>query len=165
VQTHRFTALAALWLACVVAGGAGSGQTTAPDPAVTGVVTSALAAAQAGNIAVLQRQYLPDCTFIDEFAPFVWTGPGAQGAYFASGARMAGATGTSNVEITFTAPKYTYVAGPAAYLVVPLTVTSKVRGKLYQATGSLAFTLRKTRSGWKIASQTWAKATETFSPY
>jgi ketosteroid isomerase-like protein len=162
---RRAAAIAALVSICLSGAAASSAETTSSDRTVTGAVTAALDAAQSGNTAALQREYLPDCTYIDEFAPFVWTGPGSAKAYADSAARMYRETASTDVKASHGAPSFAHVVNGAAYVMVPLIVTAQVHGKPYKATGALAFTLRKTSSGWKISSQTWAKTTESFNPY
>jgi hypothetical protein len=63
------------------------------------------------------------------------------------------------------APKYHYAAGAYAYVVVPLSITSKVDGKPYTESGSVAFTLQLIGGAWKISAQAWAKGPESFNPY
>jgi ketosteroid isomerase-like protein len=128
-------------------------------------VNAVLAAAQTGDVKTMQTQYLPGCTFVDEFAPFFWSGAGSMQAYFMSAAEMYKQTGMTGTKVTRGKPKYAYVSGKNAYVVVPLDVTAQSKGKPYHATGSLVFTLQKTDAGWKIATQTWAKDTESVDPY
>jgi ketosteroid isomerase-like protein len=148
-----------------IMGPAYAGQSAAPDAAVLATVDATLSAAQSGDVKTLREEYLPGSTFVDEFAPFIWTGPGSLDAYFASAGAMYQETKMSDTTVSRSKPSYVYVAGKSAYVIVPLRIKAKVGGKPYAATGSLAFTLQKTDSGWKIASQTWAKATENISPY
>ncbi len=109
---------------------------------------------------------MPSSTIIDDFAPFRWTGVDAIDAYFASYDLMAKETKMTGTKVSDRQqPKYAYVSGPNAYVLMPITVTAKFHGKPYIETGSLAFTLHKTDAGWKIATQTWVKDTETFNPY
>lgn len=158
-------AVMALVVAVVPVSGAYAGQSAAPDAAVLAAVDATLSAAQSGDVKKLREEYLPGSTFVDEFAPFLWTGPGSLDAYFASAGEMYKETQMSDTKVSRSRPRYVYVSGKSAYVVVPLSVMAKVNGKPYTSTGSLSFTLQKTDSGWKIASQTWTKATENINPY
>ena len=135
-----------------------------PDAAVLATVNAALDAAQSGDIKAMQERYLPGCTFIDEFAPFQWSGSGSMAAYFASAAEMYKRTGMAGTKVSRGAPKYVYVTGASAYVVVPLKVTAEMKGKPYRASGTLVFTLQPTDKGWKISTQSWAKDAESIGP-
>ncbi|HEU5398589.1 MAG TPA: nuclear transport factor 2 family protein [Gammaproteobacteria bacterium] len=164
-MTHARMAALALIVALSSPGLALAGQSAMPDAAVLATVNAALDAAQSGDAKAMQAQYLPGCTFVDEFAPFFWSGANSMEAYFASAAEMYKETGMAGTRVSRGKPKYVYVAGTSAYVVIPLKVSAKAKGKPYRGSGSLVFTLRKTDAGWKIASQTWAKDTENINPY
>ncbi len=129
------------------------------------VVDTALNAAQAGDVKTLREQYTDDCTFIDEFAPFLWSGPGALNDYFASAAQVFQETRHTAVTMTKGTPKFVYVTPQSAYVIEPMTEKALVDGRPYSSSGSLVFVLTKQASGWKIRSQTWAKSDESANPY
>jgi ketosteroid isomerase-like protein len=128
-------------------------------------VETALNAAQSGDAKKLMEQYVPGAVFVDEFAPFFWSGPGSMAAYFASAQKMYQETGMSDTAVSHGTPKFSYLGPSNAYVVVPLDVRARLKERRYHATGVLVFALQKTSSGWKIASQSWAKATENINPY
>ena len=136
-----------------------------PKGAVLATVDGALDAAQSGDIKTMRTEYLPDCSFVDEFAPYQWSGPDSMNAYFASAAQMYKQTGMTGTKVSRGSPKYVYATSTSAYVVVPLEVQATVKGTPYRASGTLVFALQRTDAGWKISSQTWAKATENISPY
>ena len=144
---------------------AGAAQTSGPNPQVMATIDAALAAGQSGDIRRLRDQYVPDCTFIDEFAPFLWTGPNAVDGYFASGARMYQETQHGDGKTTVSPPAFVYVSGDRAFVVEPLSGTATVRGKPYSEQGSFAYTLIRIDGRWKITSQTWTKTQESMNPY
>ena len=80
----RLVSIAAAILAAL-ATPAVAAQVSGPDPQVMATVDAALGAGLSGDIGKLRDQYAPGCTFIDEFAPFLWTGPNAIDGYLASG--------------------------------------------------------------------------------
>ena len=141
-----------------IAADAGGG----PEAAVLATVDAALDAAQSGDIKTMRTEYLPNCSFVDEFAPYQWS---SMDAYFASAAEMYKQTGMTGTEVTRGAPKFVYASSTSAYVVIPLDVQAKVKGQPYRASGTLVFALQHTDAGWKISMQTWAKATENISPY
>ncbi len=157
--------LAAVASASALSIGAQAAQVSGPDPEVMATVTAALDAGIAGDIGRMRDQYAPDCTFIDEFAPFLWTGPGALGGYLASGGRMYQETRRRDGKVTLEPPAFVYVSGDSAFVVEPLSGAATVGGKPYVQRGAFAYTLARTAGRWKITSQTWTKASESLNPY
>ena len=152
-------------LAALATSPAAAAQTSGPDPEVMATVQASLDAGQSGDIGKLRDQYAPDCTFIDEFAPFLWRGPHAIDGYFASGYRMYQETQHRDGKTTVKRPAFVYVSGDLAFVVEPLTGTSTVRGRPYRQQGSFAYTLARIDGRWKITSQTWTKSSESRNPY
>jgi hypothetical protein len=162
----NFARLAVLTAATVllVSSGAIAAQSSA-EAAVRAPIAAAIAAGQSGNVKLLRQQYVPSPTIVDEFAPFRWSGANALDAYFVSYGRMVEMTKMSNSNVTMGSPAYTYVAADSAYVLVPITVTASFHGKPYTQKGTIAFTLQRTGSSWKIATQTFVKSAESFNPY
>ena len=158
-------ARAAAALLAALATPAAATQTSGPDPGVMATVEAALKAAKAGDMRAMSEQYAPDCTFIDEFAPFLWAGPNALGGYLASGGRMYQETRHKDGAMTISPPAYAYGSGDHAFVVEPVSGTATVRGRPYEVHGAFAFTLARTEGRWKITSQTWTKSSETQNPY
>jgi ketosteroid isomerase-like protein len=158
--------IAALVLAATVFPIAGTAADThgGAQAAVLATVDAALDAAQSGDIKTMRTEYLSDCSFVDEFAPYHWSGQDSMSAYFASAAEMYKRTGMSGTKVSRGSPKYVYVTSTSAYVVVPLEVQATVKGKSYRASGTLVFALQDTKTGWRISMQTWAKASENIGP-
>ena len=144
---------------------ADAAQTSGPNADVMATVAASLDAGMSGDMRRLRDQYAPDCTFIDEFAPFLWTGPGAIDGYFASGGRMYQETQHIPGKTTVSPPAFVYVSGDHAYVVEPLSGTGTVRGKPYALQGSFTYTLARIDGRWKITSQSWTKTSESMNPY
>jgi len=141
---------------------AGAVADAGPQAAVLATVDAALDAAQSGDIKTMRTEYLPNCSFVDEFAPYQWS---SMDAYFASAGEMYKQTDMSGTKVSRGSPKFVYVNSTSAYVVIPLKVQATVKGQPYRASGTLVFALQDTAAGWKISMQTWAKATENISPY
>ena len=152
-------------VALLAASPAFSTQSTGHDAEVLATVNTALSAAQAGDVAKLREQYAPDCVFIDEFAPFRWSGEHALDDYFASAMRMYQETQHGAVKMTVSPPAYVYVSGDDAYVIEPLSEKATVKGKAYKSAGLLTFTLVRRDHLWKITSQIWSKTRENLNPY
>lgn len=151
--------------AAALAGPALAAQASGPDAEVTATVDAALGAGMAGDLSKLMDQYAPDCVFVDEFAPFLWTGPGAAQAYFMAGFRTYQETGHKNDKPQFGPASFVYVSADRAFVVEPVSGTATVRAKPYASSGSFAFTLARIDGRWKITSQTWTKSHENMNPY
>ena len=151
--------------AMALAGAAAAVPVAGPDPRVVATIQAVIEAGQKGDIASLGRLYAPDCTFVDEFAPFLWTGPGSVSAYFTSGARMYQQTQHKDDRITAGPPAFIYVSDDRAFVVEPLGGTANVGGKPYASRGAYAFSLSRIDGRWMITSQTWTKASESRNPY
>jgi ketosteroid isomerase-like protein len=140
-------------------------QTGGPNAEVTAVVDAALNAPLKGDMGRFRAQYAPDCVFADEFAPFLWTGPGAVDRWAMSGGRMYQETQHRDGKATFGPARYVYVSGDRAFVVEPVKGEATVRGRPYAQDGAFAFSLARIDGRWKITSQTWTKASETSNPY
>jgi ketosteroid isomerase-like protein len=143
--------LAVLTLAAAVLSGSGASATERASAAVLAPVNSFFSAARSGNIALLRKQYMPSSTIVDNHPPFIWSGENAEDAYFAAFGPFAKKVKMTDLKVSIGAAKHLHIAATTAYVVVPVTAASKVDGKPFAEAGLLAFALRKTRSGWKIA--------------
>lgn len=161
-MSRKLLAAVALAAAIFPFAGIAADANAGPRAAVLATVDAALDAAQSGDIKTMRTEYLPNCSFVDEFAPYQWS---SMDAYFASAGEMYKQTGMSGTKVSRGAPKFAYVTSTSAYVVIPLKVQATVKGKPYRASGTLVFALQDTAAGWKISMQTWAKATENISPF
>jgi ketosteroid isomerase-like protein len=158
-------ALGLILFAAALAAPASAAQTRGPEAEVTAVVDAALSAPLQGDMARFRDQYAPDCVFVDEFAPFLWTGPNALDRWLTSGGQMYQETEHRDGKAAFGPPLYVYVRGDRAFVVEPVKGEATIRGKPYAQQGAFAFSLARTGGRWKITSQTWTKASETMNPY
>ncbi len=163
-MNRRLMAAAAAALA-ILAHPALAAQTSGPNGQVQAVVDAAMTAGMAGDVGRMREQYAPDCVFVDEFAPFFWTGPGSLDAYLMSGGGMYQETQHVPGKTTFSPPSYVYMSGDKAFVIEPVSGAGTVRGKPYAQQGAFAFSLARTGGRWKITSQTWTKTGESMNPY
>ena len=63
----------------------------------------------------------------------------------------------SDYFITLGEPLHNNVTGDSAYVVVPATMTFKLRGKQFSNLARSTVALRKEAEGWRIAAWAWAK--------
>ena len=68
--------------------------------------------------------------------------------------------GASGYVVTLGEPRHVNVTADSAYVVLPASMTFKVRGTEITQTGAIfTVALRKLNDGWRLASWAWAKGT------
>lgn len=133
--------------------------------AVMKPINAYISAANTGNFKAFHAQYAPASTFVDEFAPYEWSGTNAQDRYFADFGKTLTTLKMTEAKLVAGTPTYSYVDGSRAYVVLPVSVTAKIAGKPYTESGSMAITLLQSGGVWKISVQCWTKGPENFNPY
>jgi ketosteroid isomerase-like protein len=97
-------------------------------------------------------------SILDGMAPHVWHGPAATEEWYRDVLIEGEQHGASGYHVTLGEPLHANVTGDSAYVVVPATMTFKVRGKQVTQTGAVfTVALRKLAEGWRIAAWAWAK--------
>lgn len=97
-------------------------------------------------------------SILDGMAPHVWHGPTASQDWYRGVLIEGEQHGASDYFVTLGEPLHNNITGNAAYVVVPATMTFKVRGKQVTQTGAIfTVALRKLAEGWRIAAWAWAK--------
>jgi hypothetical protein len=97
-------------------------------------------------------------SILDGMAPHVWHGPTATQDWHRDVLIEGERHGASGYHVTLAEPLHDSVTGESAYVVVPATMTFKVRGKQVTQTGAVfTVALRKLGQGWRIAAWAWAK--------
>jgi ketosteroid isomerase-like protein len=131
----------------------------ADDPMVA--VRKYVDAFNRGDAAAMAATFTGSGSILDGVAPHVWQGPSATQDWYldvlVEGKQHGGASGYF---ITLGEPLHNNVTGDSAYVVVPATMTFRLRGQQITQTGAV-FTagLRKLPVGWRIAAWAWAKGT------
>jgi hypothetical protein len=97
-------------------------------------------------------------SILDGMAPHVWHGPTATLDWYRDVLVEGERHGASEYHVTIGEPLHSNTTGDNAYVVVPATMTFKVRGKHVTQTGAVfTVALRKLAGGWRIAAWAWAK--------
>jgi len=97
-------------------------------------------------------------SILDGMAPHLWHGASATRDWYRDVLAEGEHAGASDYFVTLGVPLHANVTGDAAYVVVPATMTFKVRGKLVTQSGAMFTTaLRRVDGAWRIASWAWAK--------
>ncbi len=92
-------------------------------------------------------------SIIDDFPPHAWQACAAWLNDFNAWAKKNGVT---DGKVTLGDPKHVDITGNRAYVVVPVTFTSKHNGEPTNEAGSmLTLVLQKSTAGWRITAWTW----------
>ena len=99
-------------------------------------------------------------SILDGMAPHVWRGPTASQDWYRDVLIEGEQHGASDYFVTLGEPLHNNITGDSAYVVVPATMTFKVRGQQVTQTGAIfTVALRRLDVGWRIAAWAWAKGT------
>ncbi|HEY5070923.1 MAG TPA: hypothetical protein VII63_02730 [Caulobacteraceae bacterium] len=110
---------------------------------------------ETGRAALLRGLFAdPDVTIIENFAPYLFEGPGAAAAWAKA---MRGHTrGLTALTHSF-APPYDFGrAGDVAYFSLPTTWRGLSHGKAFTETGGWAFVLVWRGGAWRVRAYGWA---------
>lgn len=92
-------------------------------------------------------------SIVDEFPPHAWQ---ACAAWLNDYNAWAKKNGVTDGMVTLGDPKHVDITGNRAYVVVPVTFTSKHNGETTNEGGSmLTLVLQKSTAGWRISAWTW----------
>lgn len=150
---HRTGLLLALSLLVATPAEAG------PAEDATAVVTSVLDKFNAGDINTFFAAHQDGALIVDEFAPYVWGGPGSAQRWAGDYAKDAEARGISGGRVDYAAPIQASSDGASAYVVLPTTYRFTQSGKKMAAKGSMTFVMARRGPDWKITSWTYSGAT------
>lgn len=94
---------------------------------------------------------------IDGMAPYRWTGPNAQGRWFADAEKWAHDLGVADENIAYDKVVRADVVDSHAYIVLSANLSFTLKGQRASRLGILTFTLVKQGGKWKIESQAWGR--------
>jgi ketosteroid isomerase-like protein len=113
-----------------------------------------------GDAAMMATTFAVPGSILDGMAPHVWVGPTATQDWYRDVLVEGKQHGASDYFITLGEPLHNNITGDSAYVVVPATMTFKVRGEQLTQSGAVfTVALRKLAEGWRIAAWAWAKGT------
>lgn len=111
-----------------------------------------------GDAKVMAAIFAVPGAILDGMAPHLWQGPTATQDWYRDVLAEGEQHGEAGYLVTLGEPLRNNVSGDNAYVVVPATMTFKVRGKQIVQTGAVfTVALRKLPEGWRIAAWAWAK--------
>ena len=99
-------------------------------------------------------------SILDGMAPHLWQGPTATQDWYRDVLVEGKQHGAADYFITLGEPLHNNVTGDSAYVVVPATMTYKLRGEQVTQSGAIfTVALRKLPEGWRLAAWAWTKGT------
>lgn len=117
-----------------------------------------------GDAPAMTAMCVEPMAILDGMAPHVWHGPNATRDWYKEVLVEGEHLGAHGYHVALGQPSHANVTGDAGYVVVPATMTFKLKGKQVTQTGaSFTVALRKRTSGWLLASWAWTKGSATLS--
>ena len=103
-------------------------------------------------------------SILDGLAPHVWSGHAACENWYRDVQVAAEHEGASDYSVTINTPLHATVTGDSAYLVIPASMTFRVRGNQVTQLGAIfTVALRRHEDGWRISAWAWAKGSPVAS--
>ena len=128
------------------------------DPLAT--VKQYIDAFNKGDAETMAATFAVPGAILDGMAPHVWLGPTVSQDWYRDVLIEGEQHGASGYFVTLGEPLHNNTTGESAYVVVPATMTFKVKGQQVTQTGAFfTVALRKLTEGWRIAAWAWAKGT------
>jgi ketosteroid isomerase-like protein len=113
-----------------------------------------------GDVEVMAATFAKDAAILDGMAPHLWLGPTAARDWYRDVLAEGEHVGADDYFVTIGEALHNNSTGDAAYVVVPATMTFRLKDKQVTQTGAkFIVALRKSAQGWRIASWAWAKGT------
>jgi len=113
-----------------------------------------------GDSAAMQAAFAVPGQILDGMAPHVWQGPTATQDWYRDVLREGKEHGASGYCVSVGEPLHNDVTGSNAYVVLPATMTFKVKGTPVTQSGAVfTVALHETADGWRVAAWAWAKGT------
>jgi hypothetical protein len=93
------------------------------------VIDKALDAFNSKNVAIFDSAFGGDVVIVDGMAPYRWTGPNAQGRWYADAEKWAHDLGVTDENIAYENIVHSEVVGTNAYVVLSATLSSALKGQ------------------------------------
>ena len=101
------------------------------------------------NIPAFSRLIATDYVTVDEFAPFLFTGPAALRSWGVGALAYAKRAGRTETRCKMAAPLQNQVDGDRAYYVAPIECVTNVNGTPQHQSGVQTFVLSRQADGWR----------------
>jgi ketosteroid isomerase-like protein len=128
-----------------------------PPVEIKTLIDKALSGFNSKDPALYNSTFGSDVVVVDGMAPYRWTGPNAQGRWFADAEKWAHDLGVADENITYDRVVRADVVDTHAYVVLSAKLSFTISGQRASRLGILTFTLAKQGDEWKIESQAWGR--------
>jgi ketosteroid isomerase-like protein len=111
-----------------------------------------------GDAKAMAKSFASPGTILDGLAPHVWHGATAAEDWYKDVLVAAEQEGAADYFVTACEPLHANVTGDSAYVVLPASMTFKLRGRQVTQSGAIfTMALRKLADGWHITAWAWVK--------
>jgi ketosteroid isomerase-like protein len=124
---------------------------------IKALIDKALGGFNRKDSALYNSAFSGDAVIVDGMAPYRWTGPNAQGRWFADAEKWAHELGVADENITYDRIVRADVVDTHAYVVLSAMLSFTIKSQHARRPGILTFTLAKQGDEWKIESQAWGR--------
>jgi ketosteroid isomerase-like protein len=121
------------------------------------LIDKALGGFNRKDSALYSSAFGADVVIVDGMAPYRWTGPNAQGRWFADAEKWAHELGVAGENIAYDRIVRADVVDTHAYVVLSANLSFTLKGQRASRLGILTFTLAKQGDQWEIESQAWGR--------
>ena len=128
-----------------------------PPVEIKALIDKALSGFNSKDSTLFISTFSSDAVIVDGMAPYRWTGPNAQGRWFADAEKWAHDLGVADENITYDRVVRADVVDTHAYVVLSAKLSFTLSGQRASRLGILTFTLAKQGDEWKIESQAWGR--------
>ncbi|MDB5131990.1 MAG: hypothetical protein JWR02_1739 [Mucilaginibacter sp.] len=129
---------------------------TVPPADVMDVITAVVYSLNNFNIEAVANLYTPNAVIADDEPPYSWNGPTAGVQWVNAVERACKDNRLTKLKGSIESVNVFQQSSDNIYLVVPVTYTGSLPGKVhFKAGGAFTFVLRLTNGKWLIKSQAW----------
>ena len=113
-----------------------------------------------GDVKAMAATCAVPMSILDGMAPHVWHGPTASEDWYRDAMTEGEHLGATDYSVALGEPLHVQITGDSAYVLVPATMSFKLRGQqITQSGATFTVALRRVDDGWRIAAWAWAKGT------
>lgn len=132
---------------------------SADTDAVVKVLQKFVADGTIGDMKAVLAACTSDAAIIDEYPPYVWSGPGAREKWAQDFGAHAARNEISDGLVKLGAPVHVEVTGDRAYAVMRADYSFKMKGREIKEVDAIwTVTLQKIDAAWRINGFSWAKS-------
>ncbi len=131
-------------------------MTPRPPPEIESLIDQHIDGFNAQDAEAFHRVFSDTAIIIDGIAPYRWLNPNAPANWLADVEKWREDLGVTHEHLSYQMGFWN-VEGSNAYAVIDGTLTVTIKGQTAVRRGTLAYTLSKHGSEWKIDAQAWGR--------